>query len=299
MPAPPAPVRGAAAASGELDKALFAEGVGLLVRTLGCAEQLDSQRQQADSQAQALSQALAASSRALAELERQQRLAAERAAQAQAAVEASCQANRVLVEAQGQVHQCADTVLNLLQDTRVVAQSMAELQQGVTALLARLKRPGGERTPADRNDGPTDQRAPETSPGEGDPARVKPVAMPDVTEAPLPPKAPEPAVAVSEPLEPEVDPAELAAQEARMVNGLKGLGDLLVHAETAADTPRTEPAVLEKPARAWVAADTGADAAQVLEKKPLAATVVHRRAKPMDVALGNRSSRRTLSIRAR
>ncbi|MEH6471566.1 MAG: hypothetical protein V7752_09960 [Halopseudomonas sp.] len=298
-------------AAAELDKSLFAEGIGLLVRAVASVEQLNNLQQQASGQVKSLTDALAESDRALQQLQSQQHDAAEKARQAMAAVEASQLANTALLEAQRQAHVCADSALTALNQGKQSSLQAAQLQQDMSRLLGRLK----------------------SAPSASKPDAVA-TAKPE-TPAPSATDLNRPFVSVSvpQPVRPTVSPVSpvaqeqelMKAEEAKMVNQLKQLDKLLVEDDQAApqvidSTEHTsisdtaeDPLGIGMPARAWVAgAVDGGEPAQVLAKQVSAATVIRRRSKapssvvavPSQVASSAASeravvSRKTLSIKAR
>ncbi|WP_207062167.1 GIY-YIG nuclease family protein [Motiliproteus sp. SC1-56] len=297
-----APEQSAAVAATPLNdesQALLAAGAGLLVRTLDKAQALSAQWQQAASQTALLSSALKASEQALKALDVQQRVAEERAREAQAALAASAEANRALGNAQRQLHEQGAALAELMAASSNEQGGFDALQAEITALLSQLKAQGAGKV-ANRE---AHRRSPVSEQKTGD----KPAAAPAPRPAPASASAPEiaptggaqahPASSADD--EPSAD--EMAAQEARMVNGLKGLGALL-------DAQRVETSAEEEastPVRAWVApAKSDGEAPRVLEKTDRRKAVVHRRKTKALGAIGSalseagRGGRKTLSIRS-
>ncbi len=123
----------------ELEKAILAEGIGLLVKTLGSADRLTRFRRQISDQSQAVARALTESEQAISQLQKQQQLAAERARQAVAAAEAAEAANSALSEAHQRARRCSETVLEALQESAGTATEVEQLQDDLVSLLDRLR----------------------------------------------------------------------------------------------------------------------------------------------------------------
>ncbi len=299
--------------SAELDKALFAEGIGLLVRAVATVEQLSQCQQQARDGAKALSQALVESERTLQQLQVQQDEAALRARLAMEAAAASQSANSVLIDAQRQARESSLAALAVLESGDEMSIQAAQLQQELSRLLLRIKV------------GATTSKSVSALPQlEPERAVEKPVSAPAV-EMPVVPlsvsqsMSPLPIVSASlstAPVAPSFNGVQRCqeAEEAKMVNQLKQLGQMLTQPQQVgvADV-ESVPGVVEaelsgrplevrSPARAWVGTTADdAESALVLVNKSTPTTVVHRRPKaPRSVlASATGAGRKTLSIKAR
>ena len=274
--------------STELDKALFVEGIGLLVRAVASVEQLSEAQQQVTGRAQSLSQALAESERALQQLQVQQDEAGLRARLAMEAVAASQSANRQLIELHRQAQERSASVMQVLEQSGDLSIQTAQLQQEFGRLMLRIK---VGTSPSKSADVPPQPLATETD-------NIHPLAISVNDEIAL---------------QPSIDAPNNAKQwaereEAKMVNQLKVLDQLIPERQGCELKPKVEslsthrPLDVQSPARAWVA--TTADdpeSALVLVKDAAPATVVLRRAKASSLVAGTAvlSRRKTLSIKAR
>lgn len=312
-------------ADDELQKTLFAESVGLLVRTLSSVEQINSQQQRARDEAESLSQALIASDNALQQLLQQQQQAAVMAKQAMAAVEASQQANQALISAQQQALQCSASTLDALDKNQQNLDQNQLLQQQLTDLLGRLKNSSATRsTQSIPSPEPMEPRASKPEPSiSGSSLSAATHADPLVAEAPSTGLSPSTAStapkSTTQPLsvvthtalvtktvtKPAVvsdddDEAQrqlLQAEESKMVNQLKQLDQLLETPSTLQDHQQEgqpaqgsvqDPAA--PPATAWVAASgKEADSAQLVTRASSAAKVIHRRSRNRQTELRSQS----------
>ncbi|MEH6823362.1 MAG: hypothetical protein V7629_05555 [Motiliproteus sp.] len=301
--------------SAELDKALFAEGIGLLVRAVATVEQLSQRQQQARDGAKALALALAESERTLQQLQVQQDEAALRARLAMEAVAASQSANIVLMDAQRQARESSLAALAVLESGDEASIQAAQLQQELSRLLLRIKV------------GATTSKSVSALPQlESQRAVEKPVSAPAV-EMPVVPLSvsqsmpPLPIVSASlssAPVAPSFNNVQRCqeAEEAKMVNQLKQLGQMLTQPQPqqvgVADVESVPGAIeaelsgrpleVRSPARAWIGTTADdAESALVLVNKSTPTTVVHRRSKaPRSVlASATGAGRKTLSIKAR
>ena len=294
-------------ADDELQKTLFAESVGLLVRTLSSVEQINSQQQRARDEAESLSQALIASDNALQQLLQQQQQAAAMAEQAMTAVAASQQANQELISAQQQALQCSASTLDALDKNQQSLDQNQLLQQQLTDLLGRLKNSSAT-TQAQPNPVSTSMNsAPSLSkPSTSEAALSEPslskaaIAEPLIAEVPgadlslstastaSKPSTTQPLSVVTRtatatnPTVVSSDDNEaqrqlLQAEESKMVNQLKQLSQLLDHpaeqSTVQADQEEAQPSQIA-PARAWVAG-AESDTEQLLTKKT--PTIIRRR----------------------
>ncbi|MEH6648555.1 MAG: GIY-YIG nuclease family protein [Motiliproteus sp.] len=265
----------------ELQKTLFAESIGLLVRTLSSVEQINTQQQHAREEAESLSQALIASDNALQQLLQQQQQAAIKAEQAMAAVEASQQANQALVAAQQQALQCSSSTLNALDQNQQNLDQTQLLQQQLTELLGRLKNSSA------------------TQPAKTNPVAASPVAEPSVaaiaqtqSAEQSAPTTPDQLLSVvtrttiateSAELHSDEDKARhqlLQTEESKMINQLKQLDQLLVQQP---NNPSEATGQVMAPTRAWIAGaesatDKTTDSAQLLKQAPTP-TVIRRRSR--------------------
>ncbi len=260
----------------ELEKAVLADGINLLVKTLASAEQLGRGQQQAHAQAQRASKALADAERALQDLQGQQQQAAEQRQRLAQAVAASQAANEMLSQAQQRARAYSASALLALEQSQQTRTEVDHLQQQLTALLGRLKQ-GSGKSPA---------------------VTAVPDAAKRRVEAAGADTQPDPSLLELQRRQQQI----IAAEQAKMVNQLKQLKQLLPQqqaAETSAaastrQAQRRDGAVDSDPsavvaapgsqperlARAWVAPVDGSQAqAQLLEKDADSATVVRHRSK--------------------
>jgi hypothetical protein len=311
--------------SAELDKALFAEGIGLLVRAVAAVDQLSNGQQQARDEAQSLTRALADSDRVLQQLHAQQEEVALRARLAMEAVEASQSANATLIEVHRQARERSLSALKVLECSGDMSIQAAQLQQELSRLLLRIKvGAAGSKTAAAPVTAPVAApvaafvAAPAATPAASAPAVVSPPEVISISDTVEPRQTDTPATDVQ---------LRVEIEEAKMVNQLKGLGQLLTKeqpdvvaesdseqagsdaASPSAGSPSAgSPLEVKSPARAWVGTIAGdADAALVLVKDAAPATVVLRRARvtrtvgdhPASMKAAADKVRKTLSIKAR
>ncbi|MFT6913834.1 MAG: hypothetical protein ACJAWL_000120 [Motiliproteus sp.] len=303
--------------SAELDKALFAEGIGLLVRAVAEVDQLSSGQQQARDEAQSLTRALADSDRVLQQLQAQQEEVALKARLAMEAVEASQSANATLIEVHRQTRERSLSALKALESSGDRSIQAAQLQQELSRLLLRIKvGAAGSKTAAVPAAAPAAITAAITAATTAESASAvvaSEPAAPSISAVPVPRLTDTPAAEAT---------LQVEAQEAKMVNQLKQLDQMLTQEQpevavetaskqTGADTASPSagsPLEVNSPARAWVGtiADD-ADSALVLVKDAAPATVVLRRPKvtrPVGGSSAGMSAaadkvRKTLSIKAR
>ena len=123
----------------EREKSVLADGISLLVRTLGSAEKLSGLQQQTQRHVDSISEALTESARTLSQLQIRQQHAALKAQEAAQAVEASLAANEALTAAHQKALDCSDSVLTVLKDSSSAGDDLTQLQNELTRLLGRLK----------------------------------------------------------------------------------------------------------------------------------------------------------------
>ncbi len=212
------------------EKAVLAEGIALLVRTLGSAEQMSRVQQEVHQQSQQMSQALAMSVESMAQLQQLQQQAALQSQKAFEAVAASLAANDALAQAQQQAQLSANSLMQSLQPADETATLVTQLQDELGALLAKLKRA----TPCAKSQSPAAEVE-----GGGPVAKQRPTTkVLALKEAVTPPSA----LAKSDPVaerprdsmpelakQPLLQDREsvIAAQEKTMVNRLQQLGTLI------------------------------------------------------------------------
>ncbi len=122
------------------EKAVLAEGIALLVRTLGSAEQMSRVQQEVQQQSHQMSQALSVSAQSMLQLQQLQQQAAQQSQKALEAVTASLAANDALAQAQQQAQQSVDRLVQSLRPADETATLVTQLQEELGALLAKLKR---------------------------------------------------------------------------------------------------------------------------------------------------------------
>ena len=123
----------------EREKSVLADGISLLVRTLGSAEQLTGLQQQTQQHMNTVAEALTESARTLNQLQIRQQHAALKAQEAAQAVEASLAANEALTVAHQQALDCSDSVLSVLKESSSAGENLTQLQNELKELLGRLK----------------------------------------------------------------------------------------------------------------------------------------------------------------
>ncbi|OMH25539.1 GIY-YIG nuclease family protein [Motiliproteus sp. MSK22-1] len=123
----------------EREKSVLADGISLLVRTLGSAEQLSGLQQQTQQHVNTVAEALTESARTLNQLQIRQQHAALKAQEAAQAVEASLAANEALTVAHQQALDCSDAVLSVLKESSSAGENLTLLQNELKELLGRLK----------------------------------------------------------------------------------------------------------------------------------------------------------------
>ena len=321
-------------ASAELDKAMFAEGIGLLVRAVASVEQFSRYQQQAKDEALSQARALAESERALQQLQLLQDEAAIKAQSALEAVAAVQAASSALINAQRQTRERSAATLAAIEKRGEMPEQAAQLQQEFSRLLMRIKMGASSRPVSASTSNPTANPVASAAVSAHPALEAKRQGLAAVAEQPQevshvgsvkslaftavpvePKQAPTLTPVVLENALGEEQKHRVKAQEAGMVNQLKQLGNMLVKDQLAsADSAallaeaddqgaQVSPLNIKSPARAWIA--TSADdveSALVLVNKSKPTTVVHRRPKASKAVPSGASAaigRKTLSIKSR